>query len=106
MTKLAIVLGLVAVGFASGSLWSTTSRLREAWPYDKLTQKSDVVLIAGFESSTETDDPVTEKQLKSLEDRLIGVVTTLKVEAVLKGKVGGKSIYLYHYKFRQGAEPR
>ncbi len=69
-------------------------RFIEAWPYEKLMQQANVVVIGTAVSSVDSDE-------KSKEG-FLGVNTTFDVKGMLKGKVDGKQIKLLHYRIEGG----
>jgi hypothetical protein len=76
---------------------SAVARLVEAWPYEKLTKNSDLIVVAV---------PVGTKEVNERKDfdrgngaYLQGVVTTFVVKGTLKGECG-KTIEVLHYELK------
>jgi hypothetical protein len=70
-------------------------RLLELWPYDKLFQRADLVVIATAVSTV--DAPANIKD-QAPEDHLKGVCTTFRVAHVVKGAHRGKELTVFHYR--------
>jgi hypothetical protein len=90
-----------AVVIASASIWATRSAGRqiEPWPYDKLFNKADFVVIAKVQSVEDAGKDVVDKPPF---DDLIGVLTTFKVEHVVKGDLKDKKLSVFHYRHDPG----
>ncbi len=91
-TLLAITLAAcVAVGIAPVS-----ARLIESWPYEKLFEKADLVVIA---EAGKAEAALDEPPGSTWAYEFAGQVTTLKVNHALKGKLKDKEIRVLHFKF-------
>jgi len=79
-------------------------RLREYWPISKSYAKADVVMIV---KATATRDAKEGEAIapKGEERFLSGVVTTFKVEQMIKGEEKRQSIELLHFKINPDAPP-
>lgn len=66
------------------------------WPYKNLVREADLVVLAAPESSADSEDPPAKE---GWEANCVGVNTTLRVLAPLKGEVQGK-LTLFHYRLK------
>src|SRR5688500_17772669 len=92
-----IVLVLM-VGFAALPS-SAPARGLEKWPYERLFKAADLVVIARPTGSADCADRCADNLWKQ---EFIGVNTTLKVAATLKGKPPGETIKVLHFRVRDG----
>jgi hypothetical protein len=92
LVLLAVVAALLFAGLAD-------ARLIEPWPYKRLLEEADVVVIATALSSKDNGE-VTK--FKSWETEFLGVETTFTVEVVLKGKLEGDKLTVLHYRLKGG----
>jgi len=67
-----------------------------AWSYQRLLEKSDLVVVASPVTVEDTQERLGLPGLES--QRVIGVETKLQVAAVFKGDKEIKSIVLHHYR--------
>ena len=67
------------------------ARKVESWPYEELLEKSDVAVIATAVSTSDCKDTFSDNPWKV---QFEGVETKFRVKAVLRGKVGDRSIEL------------
>jgi hypothetical protein len=77
-----------------------SGRLIESWPYKKLFKEADLVVIATAKGTEDTAERL--KKAGGWDVELVGRNTTFKVEAVLKGKVGGDTFKVLHYRLPEG----
>lgn len=68
------------------------------WPYENLVREADLVVLAAAESSADSDDPPAKE---GWEANCVGVNTTFRVLAPLKGDIQGK-LTLFHYRLKPG----
>ncbi len=81
------------------------ARIIDSWPYDKLFEKADLVVIAQPLKTEAADDKPPEHHWSY---EFVGENTKLKVIHTLKGKVEGKEIQVLHFKFgklKKGIDP-
>jgi hypothetical protein len=71
------------------------ARQVEPWPYDKLFIKADYVVIVKAQSTEDAGKAVTDKP--PFED-CIGVITTFKIQHVIKGDIKGDKCSVFHYR--------
>jgi hypothetical protein len=74
------------------------ARRLEDWPYDRLFKEADVVVIAEAVAVADAGETTTENLWKQ---EFVGVVTTFKVGALLKGKgfLGeGEKLEVLHFR--------
>jgi hypothetical protein len=93
----AVVIGLIALVFASQFV---KARVHEVWPAAKLVERADVVVIARFISSKDAKNG--DKAPEPFPD-LVGVESTFKVLAVIKGKLERKQIVVFHFRYPKTA---
>ena len=75
---------------------STQARIIQLWPYEKLMEESDLVIVGSVESVGEFDGTTEIPQFgEVLEARL----TTFKVDGILKGEFDSKTLELVHCRF-------
>jgi hypothetical protein len=67
----------------------------ESWPYDRLTREADLVVIA---QPTSVADAGESWMGNPWQVEFVGVVTTFKVQATLKGKIEGDELKVLHYR--------
>src|SRR5437868_4227744 len=102
MRAVCVVLALSAIAFASTHV---SARPIHPWSDSELMEKSDLVVLATFESSKDSSG------FPSGKDPKIGVTTTFLVDAYIKGRIEGKTqfvrvegkpkrkIKLHHYRY-------
>jgi hypothetical protein len=88
---------LVAVLAAAVFPWPCGARPFPRWPYERLFKESDVVVIARADSSRDSGGVSTDNPWKL---QLQGVDTVFSVRAVLKGKVEGNTLTVFHYRIK------
>lgn len=72
---------------------SAAARQIEIWPYERLFEKADTVVIAQPKRSVDNDDRLES----SWEEAFVGIDTTFEVEHALKG-TPGKKLTLLHFR--------
>lgn len=88
------------------------ARIVQDWTYEELVQRSDLVVLASVESHTPVDFDFSKEEPwaswlqtkgfgKTLRDVLRAEVTTLTVEAVLKGEHNKPKVEVFHYSFTE-----
>jgi hypothetical protein len=97
--KRGLVFWLLAA-LAATVLWPAdgAARLLEGWPYDRLFKEADLVVIAEAVAVADADETTTDNLWK---EKFLGVVTTFKVRAQLKGKgfLGeGEKLEVLHFR--------
>lgn len=97
--RTAILFGLALVGGFSLPAPRASARLVENWPYEKLLQEAGLVVIAEATGSEDSGDRAT---LGGWKVEFLGVNTSFRVKATLKGKVEGDSIKVLHFKVKEG----
>jgi len=95
-TRVLTLLALAAVPLVA------QARLIEDWPYQKLMERSDLVVIAKVESVADFDGKV---EIPQFAEFLTPQVTTFKVEGVLRGEQKGETLELVHCRFRNNQIP-
>ncbi len=103
MRKNWMVAIIIAVWIPLACVGDAPGRIIVYWPYSKLMNKSDLVVIVQVVSVE--DARKSDKPPKDYEDDFIGVDTTLRVLSVLKGKHQDKEIILFHFRQRPPKEP-
>jgi hypothetical protein len=81
-------------------LWLTTvayARPVSSMPYDRLTAEADLIVVATPISVRDTQEKITLPRL-SPPTRVVGVETTFKVLAVLKGDKDAQRCVLHHFR--------
>jgi hypothetical protein len=73
-----------------------SARKIENWPYERLFNKADIVVIATSEKTTDNEIQWTEPIFDS--QHFVGIDTTLHIQTVLKGSAS-KVIKVHHYKY-------
>lgn len=80
-----------------GTAWG---RLIESWPYDKLFKNAELVIIA---KAVSVRDANNADKANPPRDYLVGVVTTLEVEHVVKGEYKDQRLELVHFRLKEGS---
>jgi hypothetical protein len=88
---------LVAIGTFT-LLASAEARPVGDWPYQNLVREADVVVLAAAERSADSDDPPAKD---GWESHCVGVNTTFRVLAPMKGDVPAK-LTLFHFRLKPG----
>jgi hypothetical protein len=87
--------------FLPGLAGIVTARGVHIWPYQELLDKSDLVVLA---TPTATNDTKEHMDLPGFAgEHVIGVGTTFKVSAVLKGDKTPGDFVLHHYRTTNGS---
>jgi hypothetical protein len=68
-------------------------RTHERWPYAKLLQRADLVIVGKVARVRPADDVWEVPPHRSLS----GLLSTIRIEAVLKGKTEKKEVTVFHY---------
>jgi hypothetical protein len=89
-----IILATVFLLVSTGMIWA---RIVQIWPYQKLLDMSDLVVIATPISTSDTKEQTGLPGMAA--QPVIGVETGFAVSAVLKGDKALKDIVLHHYRF-------
>ena len=76
------------------------ARKVEDWPYERLFDEADLVVIGTVQANEVFDETWQEKLFER--DRFAGVNTNFRVKSVFKGEASD-SIDLVHFKFKSGA---
>ena len=83
---------LLSLLLTFGLITTTAARIVEPWTYQEMFDKADLVVIAGFVSTAETDERTT-----LLDDiKVVGVATVFKGLLVLKGTKNITTFQLHH----------
>jgi hypothetical protein len=77
------------------------ARVHQSWSYERLLREAQLVLIAQPLVSQDSGHTDSDNVWKV---KLVGVKTTLKVRAVLKGQSPGETITLVHYRLPKGVK--
>jgi hypothetical protein len=72
-----------------------SARIVQPWPAAKLTEQADLIVIA---RPTATGDAAKSDKPPKGYDDLVGTDTEFKVLAVLKGKLEGEKLALFHFR--------
>jgi hypothetical protein len=97
-----LILGCACLALLAGH---SQARVIEDWPYDKLFQHAELVVIVrplSVRDATAKDKAARPPK----ECYLDGVVTTFKVLHVVKGKYNEKKLDLVHFKLKKGVRIR
>jgi len=97
MTIRFVIAASLAVVAASFSL---QARPIESWPYDKLREKSDLIVIVYVFSNADAANQTAEKPPASY---LIRVKTVFRIQTVLKGEYKDEELTLLHYRLKENA---
>jgi hypothetical protein len=82
----------------------TSGRLIDIWPYERLFNEADLVVIASAEGTKETNDMFKAEGWKLT---LVGQQTTFSTRAILKGDLKEtKRIEVLHYRLPDGQMTR
>ena len=86
-----------------GGIPPVTARLGPSWSYQEIFERSELVVIATFLSTKDTDERST---LTDVEPpiKVIGVTTEFEVQLVLKGSKDIKRFRLHHYRFENAGD--
>lgn len=76
------------------------ARKVESWPYERLFQESDLIVIATATRNEPCDEVWPEDDFSM--DRFVGTETVFKVQSVLKGGTPD-SVRVIHFSYKQGA---
>lgn len=66
--------------------------LTQRWSYRKLAENSELIIVG-----TPTESKSSSGYAKKSNVRIMSTDTTVEVKLVLKGKIKGQSVVLYHY---------
>ncbi len=80
-----------------------TARLTRPWTYQEIFEQADLVVIATFVSTKDTDERTALQDL-SHPVKVIGVTTEFKTELVLKGPKEITNFQLHHYRFEDAGD--
>jgi hypothetical protein len=100
MRKLFLRAGSLAVIVFALAAHGVVARVHERWPAAKLAERADVVVIARFISTKDAKN--TDKAPEPFPD-LVGVESTFRVLAVIKGKLERKQIVVFHFRYPKAA---
>lgn len=78
---------------------SAEARQIEHWPYDRLFQESDVVVLASVQGTVASDDQAADERWKA---SLIGQRTSFAVIHTLKGRIEKGLLTVLHFKLKDG----
>ena len=97
-------LTLIPAILIAGLLLSTTTSARqlELWPYERLFQQADIVIIAGAINSVPNEQEWAEPLFDP--QKFIGVESQLRVSSTLKGSPPN-TIKVVHYKYADPNTP-
>jgi hypothetical protein len=73
----------------------------ESWPYERLFKEAELVVIANATASADAGEKVKHKDWNT---EFIGVNTTFEVRHVIKGKLEGKELKLFHLRAPEGVK--
>lgn len=90
-TRILTLLTIAAIPLAA------QGRLIALWPYDKLLEKSDLVVMATVDSVAGFDGAV---EIPQFADVLEPQVTTFKVQGVIQGDYDGETLGLVHCRMK------
>lgn len=80
-------------------LQEVDGRALENWPAERLMKEADVVVMATAVASKDCKDTFKDKHWQV---DFLGVETTFKVDALLKGKVEGDKLTMLHFRLERG----
>jgi hypothetical protein len=92
---------VIAVTLSLGTAWGRPVKF---WPYHKLFENADLVIIA--KPLAVRDAPEVDKAMPLPRERsfLLAVITTLKVEYVVKGNYKDERLELVHFRLKEGSQ--
>jgi hypothetical protein len=85
------------------SFGTAHGRFIESWPYARLFKTADLVIIAKALSVCDAPEVDKATPLPREWDHLVAVVTTLKVEYVVKGDYKDDRLKLVHFRLKKGS---
>ena len=88
----------IVIGGSSFGVSSAVGRQVEDWPYDRLFNESDLVVVATAVSAAPTDDKTRDNPWKA---ELQGIETTFQVKLALKGEAAG-ALKVLHFRLPSG----
>jgi hypothetical protein len=89
---------LVICGLELGASSALARRL-ENWPYERLFKEADLIVIA---QATAAEDCRERDNDNPWKVEFLGVNTTLKINAVVKGKPGSDTVTVLHFRLTDG----
>lgn len=92
-----LFVGVLLLGAPSGF-----ARIIENWPYERLMQEAELVVVA---QATKSEDAPDRLETEPFKDLLRGVNTTFEVRGVLKGEHKQPKLTLLHFKLPPGESP-
>ncbi|HLL90580.1 MAG TPA: hypothetical protein VK324_14865 [Tepidisphaeraceae bacterium] len=78
---------------------SAAGRAVEHWPYDRLFEEADVVVIAAAQETAASDDAAPDGRWR---ESLVGQRTTFAVIKPLKGQLDDGPVTVVHFKLKDG----
>jgi hypothetical protein len=79
------------------------ARIRDAWTYQEMFDKADLVVVAEVLSTKDTDERSVLRDLKPPVN-VIGIVTEFKSSLILKGSQNVKTFHLHHYRLQSAGD--
>lgn len=94
---------LTAVFIVITAAVPANARTFQKWSYDRLNEKSDIVVIATVESTAGWDDPADMPRFG--ETVFKGQLTSFKIRGMLKGELAEPELKLVHYVVTANSRP-
>lgn len=88
MKTLSLMCTLIALPMAAAD-----ARLIENWPYERLMEESDLVVVAKVESFSEFDGTT---EIPQFQGTIVPKIGTFRVAGILKGEHEGETLELVH----------
>jgi hypothetical protein len=91
---------VLIVAFAAAlSSARADARGLDSWPYKRLFNEADVVVIGQAVSVADSGETTTDNLWKA---EFVGINTTFAVQTVLKGEAGSDKLQVLHYRLKPG----
>lgn len=96
--RMMTVLIFVAAAASCATAWA---RKVKDWPYARLFEEADLVVLASAVSSVNCDDATDENPWRV---RFMGVNTTFRIRHEIKGESAANTITVLHYRLEDGVQ--
>jgi hypothetical protein len=105
VTKTQTWITLMLVGYSANVFVHSPVAGRELvrLSYQDLVDRSDVVVIGRLVSTVDDEERPVDAALQGNRDNVVPVVSTIRIEAVMKGRSLDNEISIPHWRYREGA---